>query len=328
MARYLSNEMSETEKTAFEERLQSSSTEKASLDIIREVWEHFPGNSGHGGVGSEKAWQTLSGRLQKDNLIPAEPQLKKKVSLVRLLKAAVIIGLFAIPGLFYILSLLKSDEIKGYNQVVTLDSTATQVQTLSEGSIVYLAGNTKFSFPSVFETKERKVLLDGKAFFDVAHIEKQPFIIETEEVTVKVLGTAFELTGGKDNGFNLTVSRGAVMVISHRWNEPDVIVSAGESAIIRDSKIIKFKSESQPSWYSHKLQFRDETLASILLVLNRNFGTNFTVDKPETGMQKMTATFSNDTPETIAELICLTFDLERITNHDSVVFRTKRNTGK
>lgn len=328
IARYLSNEMNEIEKKAFEGRLHSSQADKASFDAAREAWAFFPGNSIGRSEGSEKAWQTLSGRLQRENLIPAGQLSQRRVKFVSILKAAIIIGLFVIPGLFYILSLLKSDQIDGYNQVVSLDSTATQVQTLSEGSIVYLAGNSKFSFPSVFESKERKVLLDGKAFFDIAHIEKQPFIIETEDATVKVLGTAFELTGGKKKCFNLTVSRGAVMVIPHKWNEPDIMVTAGESVKIIDSKIIKYKSAFQPSWYSHKLQFRDETLVSILLVLNRNFGTNFTIDKPETGMQRMTATFNNDTPETIAKLICLTFDLEMITNHDSVVFCTKRNFGK
>ena len=65
--------------------------------------------------------------------------------------------------------------------------------TLSDGTIVALNPSSKLKVPNVFEGDERKVELLGEGFFKVAHNEKAPFTVKTENYNVQVLGTEFNV---------------------------------------------------------------------------------------------------------------------------------------
>ena len=64
---------------------------------------------------------------------------------------------------------------------------------LADGTRVWLNSATKLIFPQNFTGKERRVMLSGEAFFDVARDESKPFIVETSRMDVKVLGTRFNV---------------------------------------------------------------------------------------------------------------------------------------
>ncbi|MBE9599443.1 FecR family protein [Pedobacter sp. MC2016-24] len=65
--------------------------------------------------------------------------------------------------------------------------------TLSDGTKVWLNAASSLSYPSNFTGKERKVKLEGEAYFEVAHNASHPFIVSTNEQQVKVLGTSFNV---------------------------------------------------------------------------------------------------------------------------------------
>ena len=64
---------------------------------------------------------------------------------------------------------------------------------LSDGTKVWLNAKTKLIYPTHFEKGNRIVTLDGEAYFDVTHNDKQPFIVKTEKMDIKVLGTEFNV---------------------------------------------------------------------------------------------------------------------------------------
>jgi transmembrane sensor len=74
---------------------------------------------------------------------------------------------------------------------------------LSDGSKVWLNADSKISFPVQFDKAERKVTIEGEAYFEVAHNDKWPFIVAIAPSIgggeVKVLGTSFDIkTYGKN----------------------------------------------------------------------------------------------------------------------------------
>jgi transmembrane sensor len=74
---------------------------------------------------------------------------------------------------------------------------------LSDGSKVWLNADSKISFPVQFDKAERKVTIEGEAYFEVAHNDKWPFIVAIDPSkgggAVKVLGTSFDIkTYGKN----------------------------------------------------------------------------------------------------------------------------------
>lgn len=65
--------------------------------------------------------------------------------------------------------------------------------TLSDGTEVWLNSQTRFTYPAWFAGKERRVSVEGEAFFDVAKNPEQPFIVSSRGVEMKVLGTKFNV---------------------------------------------------------------------------------------------------------------------------------------
>ncbi len=65
--------------------------------------------------------------------------------------------------------------------------------TLPDGTKVWLNADTKLSYPTAFKAKERVVKLEGEAYFEVSPNKAQPFLVEFDEHTIRVLGTAFNV---------------------------------------------------------------------------------------------------------------------------------------
>lgn len=89
---------------------------------------------------------------------------------------------------------------------------STLVTTLEDGSIVYMGGETSLQYPEHFSMDKREVSLQGNALFDVAGNRERPFLIETEEVRIEVLGTMFHVKSDVGSTFELSVQRGKVKV--------------------------------------------------------------------------------------------------------------------
>ena len=85
--------------------------------------------------------------------------------------------------------------------------------TLPDGTHVWLNADSKLEFPSQFSGKERKILLEGEAYFEVAKNKKLPFIVESGGQRVEVLGTHFNINAYQDEGsIKTTLLEGSVSV--------------------------------------------------------------------------------------------------------------------
>ena len=77
---------------------------------------------------------------------------------------------------------------------------------LSDGTKIYLNSGTRIKFPVKFPEKgRREVLVYGEAYFDVTKDEKRPFVVNSKEVEIKVLGTQFNISSYEDQNEVATV---------------------------------------------------------------------------------------------------------------------------
>ena len=74
---------------------------------------------------------------------------------------------------------------------------------LSDGSEVWLNAESSLEFPSAFTSKERRVNLKGEAYFKVARNEQNPFIVTTDKMQVRVLGTEFNFRSDMFRSFRM-----------------------------------------------------------------------------------------------------------------------------
>jgi ferric-dicitrate binding protein FerR (iron transport regulator) len=105
--------------------------------------------------------------------------------------------------------------------------------TLPDGTKVWLNADSKISFPSQFSGEERKILLDGEGYFEVAHNKKQPFRVESKGQTVEVLGTHFNINAYKNE-----------IVTTTTLLEGSVRVAAFNSATGRENIMLKPNQQS------------------------------------------------------------------------------------
>src|SRR5690606_19289052 len=96
--------------------------------------------------------------------------------------------------------------------------------TLEDGTLVWVNASSQLKFPVKFKHDERRVILAGEAYFEVAHDAQRPFFVESRGSEVKVLGTHFNINAYSHN-VRTTLSSGKVQV-SHSGNI--IVLEPGE----------------------------------------------------------------------------------------------------
>lgn len=322
IARYLSGEMDRQELELFENWISGFEGNYLLIKNMKKQWELMENYQPDKTPDAGKAWEKLQGRLQAENLIPAQTRKPKMVSVSRLLKVAAIAFILVSVGIavYYGANRKASPEMVRIN---TANEPNTLIKTLADGSVIYLAGNSTFAFPVKFEPATRNVALKGEAFFDVSPNPAKPFIIETDEAFIEVLGTAFNVKTANGSDFELLVDRGKIKVTMKNNPSESELVAAGEKLVLSKNTFLKSKRENglRVGWFTKNMKFKDETLQDIINVINRNFNTTFVVANSGIGNRRLTVTFNNEPAATMTELICLTLNLKsRNANGYTVLF--------
>lgn len=268
---------------------------------------------------TDEAWKSLYQRLDNEGLLPAAGEIsatRKPSSRFRLSLlgrpigrwAAAVLLCLCVAGAWWWQA--RTDQ----PPLLTLQNeadAATLVTTLEDGSIVYLAGNTQLQFPAHFPDNRREVTLEGNALFDVSGNRRRPFIIETEQVRIQVLGTAFHVKSSGISPFELSVRRGSVSVTLKTSGE-EIRVGAGETVQLQADRlrVEPTRDAEQFDRYTRQIQFKDEPLGNILRVLNRTLPPGIRLETTQALTdRRMTVSFRRDTPQMMAELICLALGL-------------------
>lgn len=260
---------------------------------------------------TDEAWERLYARFEKDNLLAEMPNRKPR----RFILGWAAVAAAMIAGVIFTLTLWSTSEPDADTRnFVTQENqeAATLVKTLEDGSVVYLAQASTLQYPEHFDTDKREVNLQGEAFFDVAKKPEQTFLIDTEKVRVEVLGTAFDVRSNEQTPFSLSVLRGKVKV-SLKQGSQTLYVNAGETVILQNKglQIDPTKYSGRFDRYTKNIRFKDECLEDVLRVINmESSGRQIETLSPALGKKRLTVEFSDNSPESVAELICWTFNLK------------------
>lgn len=182
----------------------------------------------------------------------------------------------------------------GPSKVINIQATNTvRIVTLPDSSTVYINKNSGISYGSDFSQK-REIKLTGEAFFDVKHNEKVPFLVSVNNITVKDIGTAFNVKSGSEST-EIVVESGIVEVSkSHnsvRLNPQDMVrIKAGDKLL----KVEK-NTELTYSYYTNRLFIANNTpLWQLIDVINKAYDTNFKIEDKTIRNQPMTIVIKRD----------------------------------
>lgn len=97
--------------------------------------------------------------------------------------------------------------------------------TLSDGTNIWLNSCTEMLYPSTFSKSNRTVKLKGEAYFDVEKNDEIPFIVQTKNCDIKVLGTKFNLQSEDLYcDFSAALFEGSIELISKNENDTGLIL--------------------------------------------------------------------------------------------------------
>ena len=213
-------------------------------------------------------------RLRQQIDISSEPEKTKNINI----STFPWIGYPRFVGAFLLIALIYMPITKIMNTVnINSDlGIREKVILLSDGSKIYLNAGSELSYSKDYDSKSRKVSLNGEAYFDV---EKgiNPFIISTEYAEITVLGTKFNVRS-RDDGFEVGVNEGAVKV---KNDLRSIEISQGEQIDVNPKYPETFTTSKTtdfyPGWKNNKLICDNSSLLKICDELERiyNVKINF-----------------------------------------------------
>lgn len=166
--------------------------------------------------------------------------------------------------------------------------------TLCDGTKVWLNSLSSISYPEIFACESREVTLFGEAYFEVAPNAKSPFIVHTGDMSLRVLGTSFNIRSYADeNSITTTLLTGSV---SQRYfnvddeikltpgqqsvytkvsgdiecrpaNIKDVLAWREDRIVIKNERLEEVFSHLS-KWYSFEVTYRDPALKDVRFYLN------------------------------------------------------------
>lgn len=141
---------------------------------------------------------------------------------------------------------------------------------LPDGSRAILNADSKLLFPSRFTSGNREVQLIGEAYFEVKKDAAHPFIVKTEKVVTRVLGTEFNLTAYPESDVSVTLISGSVMV------NDEVTLKPGENVLVdgEECKVTTVDTEYYTQWKDGYFYFDNVPLVDVLVELGRWYNVN------------------------------------------------------
>lgn len=189
--------------------------------------------------------------------------------------------------------------------------------TLADGSTITLSGAGVASV-AIEENQRRVQLTAGYALFDVQHDPSLPFVVETPQGNITVLGTQFVVRIASDE-VRTTVLRGSVSGAAQRQGlfagrSAPVTAEVNEEIVLSDgaAELIPIAAEAVPrrlAWRDNMLAFDGETLNQAIAEISQQTGWQFELADPALGNERVGGYVHAD-PEAFIELMSSSLDLE------------------
>ena len=209
---------------------------------------------------------------------------------------------------------VKSDSLENVSEYHTLIVPKGERQKVifSDSSWVILNAQSTMKYPVAFRGEERKVYVEGEAYFEVTRDEEHPFIVSVKNFDVRVLGTSFNVMSYDDEfASSVTLLSGKVETTS---GHDTVRLSPGEQvSITSDNRMTVQKTDINVvvSWMDGKFGFSNERLDVIMRKICRWYDVEVLYAVPEIRERRFTGAPANNMPlKELLEALSTTTNLQ------------------
>nr|WP_242689074.1 FecR domain-containing protein [Pedobacter sp. SYSU D00535] len=212
---------------------------------------------------------------------------------------------------------------------------------LPDNSTVILRPGSKIRYADSFTSSKREVYLEGEAFFEVTKDARRPFIVRTEELITKVLGTSFSVKAYKnDKAFSVKVNTGKVSVfakktgsekefLSQNLESGGVLITPNQEVTFhrQETRLVKKRLEI-PTDLSievaeEKLEFVDTPFSQVITAINKAYDIQIKYDEEKIGNCPLTASLSRQQLYEKLDLICRAVEASYSIENGNIVIKGK-----
>ncbi len=264
----------------------------------------------------DNKWEKIKESLLADKYTPKTRAIYSRTKFIAI-AASLVIGLVS-----YILinNRFAADEQK-FVMVETRVGEKMNL-TLPDGTEVNLNSKSKLTYPERFSKNERSLQLDGEAFFKVTHNAQKPFIVKTNVVNVKVLGTEFDLKAfPEEKVVNATLVKGKIRLEKEKDGKIFSLVEINPSeraTYYADQDKIEVNKEDNLekyiAWKDGKLVFMNAPIEEVVKKLELWYNVSVIVNSESLKQAHFTMTFTTESIEQVLNLLQISYPIKYTIN--------------
>lgn len=194
------------------------------------------------------------------------------------------------------------------NQLVIPYGKTSEIR-LPDGTNVFLNAGSRLIYPNFFADNIREVFLVGEAFFDVKHNKEKPFVVQTNDIRVRVLGTQFNISAyPSDNIIETLLVSGKVRLQQNNTKifSETTELSPGQLATFskteRTTQLKNVDIENYTLWKENLLKFESTDLSRVVKKLERYYNIRFKYNDTFLGVIKISGKLDlGDSRESVLE---------------------------
>ena len=267
LAKFLMGECSEEELREVNTWLNESDDNARELFRIEEIYHLGKSGDSTDEKKNEKAEKQLFKRLVQEEA----KQFKVRRMHTWMKYAAMFIGIFLVSGLSYHIYQSRSEE----QLVAVVARDEVKELMLPDGTKVWLNKHTTLKYPREFSEKGRNVYMEGEGYFEVKRNVEKPFIVRSEAMQVRVLGTVFNLKSDKMNRSAVaTLIKGEIEVKGNH-NEGMIVLAPGQKAelnAVTRRLVVKQVDTGIENWHNNQFVFENADIFTIARTLENSYG--------------------------------------------------------
>ena len=181
---------------------------------------------------------------------------------------------------------ISKDELSAFNQLI-VPKGKRSVLTLTDGTKIWVNSGTRLVYPADFKKDKREIFVDGEIFLDVKSEKNRPFIVQTDNINIQVLGTEFNVQAYSSDSHDRVVLKSGSVKISSEDNKKKTMLQPSEMYEISNGKetVAKVNINLYMSWIDGFYICEDERLDVIITWLSRYYGKEIIVSKNVAGFK-------------------------------------------
>lgn len=268
IAKVLTDEATAEEQATLRQQLAESPDLRPYFEQMQRLWVASETATEQLDVNTDKAWAQVQSRIHE----PPKSLTVSWLNTKNIYRMAAAITLLAVAT-FFIFQKKASLSIPDAEVIVEARDTVLE-KTLTDNSMITL--NKKSKLTTVFNEKERRVRLEGEAFFEIAHDTVKPFFIDVQNLEIRVVGTAFNVDERAEKGkIIVSVTEGLVLLNGAKRS---ITLAKGQEARYNvatgDFETAANRSLNFMAYKTKELIYDGQPLSKVVSDINENYGVS------------------------------------------------------